>query len=181
MRKWAAEHPVLSSALFAILVGVVVLIVDILLGRKLDTAIANTVFWMLFFWGSSYFAQKRTRKTKARLDEHGQSLMFLRYPDSRPGSLSGVWQMGVATPAPGRIDFQPVVYEDLVPTGRSRALTGLHSVPSPPRKADRHDNKQAVPYGFQIINMDSDGGPIEIAASPDVIRKIQDDVAPASP
>src|SRR6478735_11251688 len=163
MRKWAAMHPVQSSALFAILAGVVVLIVDMLFGRKLDTAIANTVFWTLFFWGSSYFGRKRVRKTKARLDEQGQSLMFLRYPDSLPGSLSGVWQMGVATPSQGRIDFQPAVYEDLVPSGRSRALTGLHAIQLQPRKADRQDNKQAVTYGFQVITFDSDGGPIEIA------------------
>lgn len=179
MRKWAAKHPVLSSALFAILGGVVVLFVDMLLGRTLDTAIVNAVFWMLFFWGSSYFAQKRTRKTKARLDEHGQSLMFLRYPDSRPGSLSGVWQMGVATSSQGRIDFQPAVYEDLVPSGRSRALTGLHSTRSQPRKADRRDNKQAVPLGFRVVTFDSDGGPIEIAASPDTLQKIQEAVESA--
>lgn len=155
--------------------------VDVLLGQRLDTAVINSVFLMLFFGGSAYFGQKRLRKTKGRLDERGQSLMFLRYPNSLPGSLSGVWQMGVATPTLGRIDFQPAVYEDLVPSGRSRALTGLSVTESPPRKADRHDNKQTVPYGFQVITMESDGGTIEIAASPDTLQKIQDAVEPASP
>lgn len=106
--------------------------------------------------------------------------MFLRYPNSLPGSLSGIWQMGVATPAPGRIDFQPAVYDELIPSGRSRALTGLNVSPAPARKADRHDNKQAVPLAYQIISMESDGGVIEIAASPDTLQKIQEAVQPAS-
>ena len=106
--------------------------------------------------------------------------MFLRYPNALPGSLSGVWQMGVATPAPGRIDCQPAVYEDLVPSGRSRALTGLGATQSPPRKTGRHDNKQAVPYNFTVITFESDGGPIEIAASPDTLQKIQDAVEAAA-
>lgn len=181
MEKWAAKHPILLSVLAALVGGIVAVAVDVFLGQRLDSAVLNSVFLMLFLGGSAYFGQKRVRKTKARLDEQGQSLMFLRYPDTLPGSLSGVWQMGVATPAPGRIDFQPVVYEDLVPTSRSRALTGLQSAPSPPRKSDRHDNKQAVPYGFEVISMDSDGGTNEIAASPDTLQKIQEAVEPTSP
>lgn len=134
----------------------------------------------LFFPEALTSPQKRFRRTAARLEEHGQSLMFLRYPNSLPGSLSGIWQMGVATPAPGRIDFQPAVYDELIPSGRSRALTGLNVSPAPARKADRHDNKQAVPLAYQIISMESDGGVIEIAASPDTLQKIQEAVQPAS-
>ncbi|MFP5313370.1 MAG: hypothetical protein ACLGH7_13375 [Actinomycetes bacterium] len=174
MKEWAAKHPGALSVVAALVGGIVAVAVDVLLGQELDRAVINSVFLMLFLGGSAYFGQKRLRKTKARLDEQGQSLMFLRYPNSLPGSLSGVWQMGVATPAPGRIDFQPAVYEDLVPSGRSRTLTGLHAAPAPPRKADRHDNKQAVPYGFQVITLESDGGVIEIAASPDTLQKIME-------
>jgi hypothetical protein len=106
--------------------------------------------------------------------------MLLRYPNRLPGSLSGVWQMGIATPAPGRIDFQPAVYDELIPSGRSRALTGLRATGIPPRSASRDDNKQAVPSGFQVITLDSDGGAIEIAATPATLQKIQDAVEPAS-
>ncbi|MFF1253513.1 hypothetical protein ACFVYC_13565 [Pseudarthrobacter sp. NPDC058329] len=106
-------------------------------------------------------------------------MMFLRYPNSPPGSLSGIWQMGVANPGPGGIDFQPAVYEELIPSGRSKSLNGLRTTDLPPRASNRHDNKQAVPFGFQIITLDSDGGLIEIAVSPATLQRIQDAVEPA--
>jgi hypothetical protein len=84
--------------------------------------------------------------------------------------------MGVAAPAPGRIDFQPSVYDELIPSGRSRALTGLHLTGMPPRVAGRNDQKQGVPFGSQIITMESDGGIVEIAASPATVAKIMEAV-----
>ncbi|UKA68381.1 hypothetical protein LFT44_08350 [Arthrobacter sp. FW306-05-C] len=181
MREWGAKHPELAFTLAVLAGGVVAVTVDLLLGQELDTTIANMAFFMLFVGGGLYFTQKRLRKTKARLDEQGQSLLFLRYPNSLPGSLSGVWQMGIATPAPGRIDFQPAVYDELIPSGRSRTLTGLRSTGLPPRLATHNDNKQAVPGGYQIITLESDGGVIDIAASPATLQKMQDAVEPASP
>jgi hypothetical protein len=46
---------------------------------------------------SWYVDIRRERKTAARLDSQGGTLVYVRYPDSRPGSLSGIWNMGVAT------------------------------------------------------------------------------------
>jgi hypothetical protein len=87
--------------------------------------------------------------------------------------------VGIASPTAGRVDFQPAVYDELIPSGRSQALTGLQAIGMPPRIASRNDNKQAVPFGFQVITLDSDGGVIEIAASPTTLKKIQDAVEPA--
>ncbi len=105
--------------------------------------------------------------------------MFLRYPDARPGSLSTIWQMGIADPAPGRIDFQPAIYEDLVHIGRMKALTGLTAF-SAPRYADRDDNRHNVPPGFQVVSAESDGGSIEIAARPQTLRRIRETVESAA-
>ncbi|KRE82672.1 MULTISPECIES: hypothetical protein [unclassified Arthrobacter] len=166
----------LGVVAFAFYVGVLLLIFR----EGIDDALFSGLFYALIFVVGAYFTQKRFRRTAARLDEHGQSLMFLRYPNSLPGSLSGGWQMGIPTPAPGRVDFQPAVDDELIPCGRSRALTGPRIAELPPRIASRNDNKQAVPFGFQIITLDSDGGVIEIAASPATLQKIQDTVEPVS-
>lgn len=152
----------------------------LIFGDAFDSALVSGLFYALILAGGTYFTQKRFRRTTARLDEKGQSLMFLRYPNSLPGSLSGVWQMGIATPAPGRIDFQPAVYDELIPSGRSRAFTALRTTGMPPRVSTRQDNKQAVPLGFQIITLESDSGVIEIAASPASLQKLLDAVEPAS-
>lgn len=86
MRKRPAKHPGLVSVLAPLAGGIVAVAVAVLLGQRLDTAVINSVFLMLFLGGCAYFGQKRLRKTKARLDEQGQSLMFLRYPNSLQGS-----------------------------------------------------------------------------------------------
>jgi hypothetical protein len=160
--------------------GVLSLAIDFLFARGLDQAIFGAVFYALLVGGSCYFTVKRLRKTAAKLEEHGQAVMFLRYPNSLPGSLSGIWDMGVATPAPGRIEFQPAVYDTLVPTGRSKSLTGLR-VLSPPRQRDRTDSKQGIPAGFQVMALQSDRGVIEIAASPETLQKIQETLDPTHP
>lgn len=173
LREWGAKHPGPLAVLAGVAGGVLILAIDLLFARGLDQAIFDAVFYALFVGGSCYFTLKRLRKTSARLAEHGQAVMFLRYPNSLPGSLSGVWDMGVATPAPGRIEFQPAVYDTLVPRGRSKSLTGLR-VLAPPRRRERNDSKQGIPSWFQVMALQSDGEVIEIAASPETLQKIQE-------
>ncbi|WP_461186773.1 hypothetical protein [Arthrobacter sp. Z4-13] len=173
MREWGTKHPGLLAILGGVAGGVLILAVDLLFARRLDQAIFNAVFYALFIGGGWYFTVKRFRKTAARLAEHGQTVMFLRYPNSLPGSLSGIWDMGVATPSPGRIEFQPAVYDTLVPRGSSKSLTGLR-VLAPPRRRERTDSKQGIPLRFQVMALQSDGGVLEIAASPETLQKIQE-------
>ena len=153
----------------------IILGAGLLAGGPADDALANAVFYALIFGGGLFFTAKRIRATADRLRRDGQTLVYLRYPNALPGSLSGIWEMGVVTTGPGRIDFQPAVYDELIPSGRSRALTALQ-VLSPPRKATHQETKQGLPAGFQIITFESDRGVIEIAANVDTLRKIQEDV-----
>lgn len=174
MGKWWREispiqrAAVVGAVVFAFYFGGQVLITR----ESLDSALFGALVYSLLLAAGTYFGEKRLRRTKARLDEHGQSLMFLRYPNARPGSLSGIWEMGIATPAPGRIDFQPAVYDELIPSGRSKALTGLKATGSPPRKTNHQNNKHGVPFGFMVITFDSDGGLVEIAAAPGTLQQL---------
>lgn len=115
MRIWWRELPPgLRVVVIGVLVFATYLAMNLLLFRnRFDDALFTALFYTLVIAGGLHFTQKRFRKTKARLDEQGQSLMFLRYPNARPSSLSGVWQMGIASPTAGRIDFQPAVYDEL--------------------------------------------------------------------
>ena len=180
MREWGVKHPGLLALLVGVVGSILVVTVDLIFGRSLAGAISNAVFYALFIGGGWYFTLKRMRKTSARLAEHDQLLMYLRYPNALPGSLSGIWDMGVATPVPGRIEFQPSVYDTLVPSGRSRTLTGLRIV-SPPRQAEHKDSKQGIPWRFQIMTLESDVGVIEIAASPQILQKLQETVGSTNP
>ncbi|MDQ0768898.1 hypothetical protein QF031_001647 [Pseudarthrobacter defluvii] len=180
MRKWGELHPALRAVLVGVVAWAVILAIGLIVGASLEDAIANAVFYALMIGGGLFFLTKRFPTSTATLDDQDKSVMFLRFPHSPPGSLSSSWQRGIASPGPGRIDFQPALYEQLVPSGRSKALTGLRATDSPPRKANHHDHQQDVPLDFLVVVMESDGGVIEIAASPATLRKIQQDVGSTS-
>src|SRR6478609_2018191 len=125
MRKWGEMHPALRAILVGALACAVILAAGLIAGGSLDDAIANAVFYALMVGGGVFFLTKRFPTTAEKLDEHGDLVVFLRFPDSSPGSLSSIWQMGIARPGARRIDFQPIVDDTLIPSGRSKALTGL--------------------------------------------------------
>jgi len=181
MRKWGEMHPALRAVLVGALACAVILAAGLIAGGSPDDAIANAVFYALMVGGGVFFLTKRFPTTAEKLHEHGDLVVFLRFPDSSPGSLSSIWQMGIARPGARRIDFQPIVDDTLIPSGRSKALTGLGTSGVPVRKVNRHDNQQGVPLDFRILTLDSDGGVIEIAAGPANLQKLEHAVESASP
>lgn len=180
MREWGAKHPGLKATLVGAAVGAIILVASLITGGGLDDALANAIFYGLLLGGGLFFVSQGFRETAAPLAGNGQALMFLRYPGAPPGSLRGTWETGIASTDAGWINFQPAVHDTLAPTGRSKALTGLRVV-SPPRRPQHKDTQQGLPPGFRIMNLDSDGGAIEIAASPATLRKIQDAAGSAGP
>ena len=172
MRKWGEMHPALRAVLVGVVAFAAILAAGLILGGELDDAVANAVFYALLIGGGVFFLTTFPTGT-VKLDEPGKFVIFLRFPGSSPGSLNSTWQVGIASPGPGQIDFQPTIHDELIPSGRSKALTGLRVMESPPRKANRHDGKQEVPLDFQIISLTSDRGVIEIAASPAALRNLQ--------
>jgi len=172
MRKWGEMHPAFRAVLVGVVAFAAILAAGLILGGNLEDAVANAAFYALLIGGGVFFLARFPTDT-ARLDEPGRFVIFLRFPDSSPGSLSSAWQVGIASPGPGRIDFQPTVHDELIPSGRSKALTKVRTTESPPRKANRHDGKQEVPLDFHVISLSTDRGVIEIAASPATLQDLQ--------
>jgi hypothetical protein len=168
-------HPALRAVLAGLAVCAVILGAGLIGGIPLEDAIANSVFYGLAFGGVLFFISQSFRASVDRPRKDGPVPVFLRYPNALPGSLHANWEKGVAAVGPGRIDFQPAVYDQSIQSGRIKALTTL-SILSPPRTARHIDARQGVPHGFQIIGLESSGGVIEIAASPATLRTIQDSV-----
>jgi hypothetical protein len=172
MKRWAGEHAFQAAVMAVVLGWGAVVAVDMIRGRPLEDALFDASFWMAAVALTGYFTWRRSRKTADKLSEHGQILLYLRYPDARPGSLSGIWNMGVATVEQGRIDFQPAVYDTLEPSGRGKTLTGLEAL-SVPRKLSRQDAKYIGHQLFRVMTFASDAGRIEIAASPGSFQTIR--------
>lgn len=122
-----------------------------------------------------YIQARSERKTAAKLENQGGILVYIRYPESLPGSLSGIWNMGVVTfPPAAAIKFQPAVYDTLEPSGRPTTFSTLAAASTEPRKIDRKERKYLTHQGFQAMWLATDKGDIEVAARPESLRKIRD-------
>ncbi|SDK44621.1 hypothetical protein [Arthrobacter sp. ok362] len=130
---------------------------------------------MALLW---FFQARREGKAAAKLDAQGGILVYVRYPDSRPGSLSGIWNMGVVTfDGTEGMKFQPAVYDTLEPSGRPTTFSGLAAVITEPRKIGQKDHKYITHQGFQAIRLTTDKEDIEVAARPTSLRRILDVIA----
>ncbi len=172
MKNWVRQHPYVALAagyvVFFFIAGAVWLVFSP--GDLADAAVGafmNTlVYWLLAF-----FQIRNLRKTSARLKEHGQLKAYIRYPESRPGSLSGIWNQGIVTPAAGSIQFQPAVYDNLEASGRATTLTVEKVLPQR-WKVTGKDRKYIGSFGMYAVTALTDHGKVEIAAGPESLDRL---------
>lgn len=172
MKNWVRRHPYLALGFGYVLVYVLAagiwLVFD---SSDPATVMFRTFTNTLVYWLFALFRVKNVRKTKQRLDAEGQFRAFLRYPDSRPGSLSGIWNQGIATPGAGSIRFQPAVYDNLEPSGRPTELKVQEVFPER-RKVGGKERRYMPVYGFQSVTLLTDEGKVELAASPESLDRL---------
>ena len=172
MRTWVRQHPyqalACGYAIFFVVTAAVWFVVDT---RDLVDALLKAFVNTLVYWLFALFHIRNVRKTQKRLDEEGQVRAFIRYPDSFPGSLSSIWNQGVATPTAGSIRFQPAVYDNLEPSGRPTEFKVRKVFPER-RKVTGKDRKYMPAYGFRAITLLTDGSKVELAASPESLDKL---------
>lgn len=172
MKKWVRRHPYLALAFGYVIVFVCASAVGLIIGDRdvvdaLLSAFINTLIYLLV----TLFYLRNVRKTKQRLDENGQFRAFIRYPDSRPGSLSGIWNQGIATPDAGSIKFQPAVYDSLEPSGRAAEFRVQEVLPER-RKVSGKERKYLPASGYWAVTMFTDAGKVELAASPESLDRL---------
>lgn len=172
MRTWVTVHrkTVVVLVLVAVWSAAVALLVS--WGQRPDQVLLSSAMWAVFVAGSWYADARRQRRTTSKLDAQGRMLVYIRYPDSLPGSLSGLWNMGVATFDEAALTFQPAVYDTLEPSGRPTTLRVLGVRSSEPRKIERKETKYLTHVGFKAIRLSTDKGDVEIAGRPESLSKI---------
>lgn len=167
MKDWIRGHPYLALALGYVLVYALAAAVGLVFDPRHPATVMLRAFTnTLIYWLFALFRIRNVRKTKQRLDARGQFRAFLRYPNSRPGSLSGIWNQGIATPGSGSIRFQPAVYDNLEPSGRPTELKVREVLPER-RKVGGKERRYMPAYGFQAVTLLTDEGNVELAASPE--------------
>jgi len=172
MKNWVRQHPYLALAagyvVFFFIVGAMWLVVKP--GDLADAAV-RAFMNTLVYWLLALFQIRNLRKTNARLKEHGQLRAYIRYPESRPGSLSGIWNQGIVTPAAGSLQFQPAVYDSLEASGRAITLT-VETVLPQRWKVRGKDRKYIGSFGVYAMTVLTGHGKVEIAAVPESLDRL---------
>lgn len=142
MGKWMAAHRRMVALVVLVAAWGAGSALFISWGHHPEDVLFNAGMWAVFLAGSWYFDALRQRNTASTLESRGGMLVYVRYPDSLPGSLSGIWNMGVATSAgTGGLAFQPAVYDTLEPSGRPTVFGALAVMSDEPRTLDRKERR----------------------------------------
>ena len=171
MRQWVRRHPRLALSLALVIEWIVLLAGHLLLGDPLLDSLFGATFWTVASGIMLASEWRRTGRTQARLTENGQVHAYVRYPDALPGSLSGIWNMGIATPRAGWIDFQPAVYDTLEPSGRPEKIKVLDMLPGR-RWISRSERKYIGGFGIQAMALVTESGIVEIAGRPESLDRL---------
>ena len=174
MKRWVRQHPYRAMAFGYLLFFVLATAGWTVIGRRglADSAITALV-WTLGYYLLAVFGIRRTRRTRARLEENGQIRVYIRYTDARTGSLSSIWNQGIATPGAGSIHFQPAVYDTLEPSGRPTMIK-VHDLLPERRNVSGKDHKYIQIFGVQAMTLLTDDGVVEIAAPPESLDKLSE-------
>ena len=174
MKKWVKRHPYLALAFGYVLTFVITTGVWLLFSaRGLVDALVSAFFNTLVYWLLAIFQIRNLRKTKQRLDEEGQFRAYIRYPDALPGSLSGIWNQGIATPGDGRLRFQAAVYDSLEPSGRPTQFR-VHEILPERLKISGRDRKYLPVYGYEAVVLLTGSGKVQLAASPESLDRLME-------
>lgn len=174
VREWLREHPYLGLSAGAVIFFCFATTVWQVFGTgNLESSITVAAAWTTAYFLITIIQIRRRRKTHASLEEHGQFLAYVRYPDTPPGSLSSIWNQGIATPGAGSISFQPAMHDSLEPSGTAATITIENVLPAR-RKVNREDRKYISAFGLQVMTLMTDGGKLELAAHPGSLDKLSD-------
>lgn len=173
MRTWARHRPYLAAFLGYVVVFVVGTAIWLAFSARdpvgtLFKGLTNSaIYWLI-----AVVYVRKTREQARRLSEHGEMRAFIRYPDSLPGSLSGIWNPGIVTPSEGALRFQPTVHEDLEPSGRPTHFC-LGDISE--RWVITGKDRKYLPsaFGCKAITLATDKGRVELAASPESLDLLE--------
>lgn len=174
MRRWTHSHPYVTLVLgYVLFLAAGTIVLRVVYGPLSSDSLFRAFSITPVYFLTGIFLVWRGRKREARLTANHQIRAYIRYPEDRPGSLSTIWNQGIATPSAGSILFQPAMYEDLVPSGKP-TLFSLKELQPGVRKLTGKDSHYVGRTGLQVMTMLTESGQkVEIAARPEALQAIK--------
>ena len=167
LRRWGRKHPYLCALIGLVVIAIVSTSAWLALsGREPGPVIFSGLSNVVVYWLITVVYLRATRKERKELAGKGQLRAFLRYPDSLPGSLSGIWNPGIVTPTEGALRFQPAAYETRESSGRSTNFT-IADVSERWTITGKDRKYLPASAGYEAVTLATDKGRVELAASPE--------------
>ncbi|MDJ0320881.1 hypothetical protein [Pseudarthrobacter sp. PS3-L1] len=178
MRKMSREHPWLFLAISLVTVWLLLFAFGAATGRTPGEAATNAVPYAVIVALVGAFQLRKVRKVHAHLAIENQVLGYVRYPDSKSGSLSGIWNLVIITPGAGESRFQSADSHTFEATGRETRvpLLGL----SPARRTLPLVEKYIAISGLSAAMAQTASGRLEIAATPEDLDRLAAAISPAN-
>lgn len=178
MREWIWRHRAVAFPLAALLAIATPLLIFRANGTPLQMSAFLALFNGLWWLGPLYLYLRRDQTRKRALEKQG-TLVYLRYPGSRPGSLQDRWAGGVAASRPGKILFQEVMSGTDVTLGLPTEIEILDRA-GPPRSVT-HDMARQLPPGLKAQTFTMAHGMVEVAAEPSALAALEHHVLRGDP
>jgi len=167
LRTWGRKHPYLGALIGLVVIAAVSIAAWLALsGREPGAVILSGLSNVVVYWLITVVYLRATRKERKELAGKGQLRAFIRYPDSLPGSLSGIWNPGVVSPTEGTLRFQPAVYESLESVGRATNFT-VADVSERWTITGKDRKYLPASAGYEAVTLATDKGKVKLAASPE--------------
>lgn len=115
MRKWIAAHRKIVALVVLAVAYAAGVVLFVSLGHELGETLFSAALWFFFTVAAWCLDARRQRKTAAKLEDQGGLLVYVRYPDSRPGSLSGIWKRATPGALVGMLLISPAMYTEPMP------------------------------------------------------------------
>ena len=159
-------------ALFLVGGGVAYFLIKVLFGDAVDVAALSASFYVAVLGVMYLILSRRRRKTLRKLSEQGQVECYLRRPEAPVGDRYRKWNVGLVTPAPGLLTFQPVLGRTSIARGEPFDIH-IHAARGtryPPTKWDKFNRLE--PNAI-VLPLRADEGLVEVAGQAATLDKLQ--------
>jgi hypothetical protein len=159
--------------------GVVYFLIKVLSGDAVDVAAVSAAFYVVALGATFLVLSRRRRKTLRKLSERGQVECYIRRPEAPRGDRYRKWNIGLVTPAPGLLTFQPVLGRTSIARGEPFEIR-ISASRGPRYPAERWDKFNRLEPHAIVWPVQTDDGPFEVAGQAATLDKLQASLEGAS-
>ncbi|WP_045731093.1 hypothetical protein [Pseudarthrobacter chlorophenolicus] len=151
-------------------------LIKIVSGDTAGDAAIGTVIYVFIIGLMFLFLVRRRRKTLRKLAEKGQIECYIRRPQAPKSDRYRKWNIGLVTPSPGTLTFQPVLGRTSIARGEPFNIR-IQATSGPRYAATKWDKFNRLEANALVLPLQTDEGPVDVAARAATLDRIEASLA----